>query len=627
MTDYAELAIKVDTTQLTKAKVEKLNMVAASKKLEATESSLAVTNRKLETTNKLLAASTDKVERETLQATSAQLAAKSAALQVDAANQKLALSNGRVAVSSGNATYKVGQLGLQAQDVAVQLESGTQASRVFVQQFGQIASVFGPAGAVVGAIGVTVGAIAGPLISTLFNSGEAAEELVEKIKGLSDEYKNLTAAQAEFLSRQIAPELEEEIQKRDEATKKVQDYTKWLQVAQKNLDELNAGLQRQGNSDQAELVAARQKKLTDNIEDLNKRLNEQQTIADTATNAIEKYNEVIADPTGSMKKREEGVKAIISALGDELAAITMSESALLNRQLTQSNATNEEIAAAEAIRKTIEAEKDKIRVQQQNATLEESLSRIEYQQADPATRAAIAFERRNQVIQDANERLNLSEQRYNQLRTDNALKLQADLVAAEKRTQDQKSQILTDGQQAALSASGQLFGNLAAIAKEGGEKQFQEYKNLASAQAAISAALAITNVLSTPGIPYPLAVGLAASMGALTAVQIAKIQGQEYSARVGGGQVQAGGQYLVGENGPELLQMGRQGGNITPNHAMGSEGKSQTVQQIFNISPGLSGLVQAEIQRAIPLMAKVAVSSVSGDIRRGGSTAKAVGIR
>jgi phage-related minor tail protein len=39
--------------------------------------------------------------------------------------------------------------------------------------------------------------------------------------------------------------------------------------------------------------------------------------------------------------------------------------------------------------------------------------------------------------------------------------------------------------------------------------------------------------------------------------------------RAMGGPVSAGGAYLVGENGPEVLQMGGAGGNVVPNHALG----------------------------------------------------------
>ena len=39
--------------------------------------------------------------------------------------------------------------------------------------------------------------------------------------------------------------------------------------------------------------------------------------------------------------------------------------------------------------------------------------------------------------------------------------------------------------------------------------------------------------------------------------------------RAAGGPVSAGGTYLVGENGPEILQMGATGGNVVPNNKLG----------------------------------------------------------
>ncbi len=42
--------------------------------------------------------------------------------------------------------------------------------------------------------------------------------------------------------------------------------------------------------------------------------------------------------------------------------------------------------------------------------------------------------------------------------------------------------------------------------------------------------------------------------------------------RASGGPVAAGGAYLVGERGPEILQMGSKGGNIIPNSAIGKGG-------------------------------------------------------
>jgi len=42
-----------------------------------------------------------------------------------------------------------------------------------------------------------------------------------------------------------------------------------------------------------------------------------------------------------------------------------------------------------------------------------------------------------------------------------------------------------------------------------------------------------------------------------------------FTKKAGGGSVAAGGAFLVGEKGPEILQMGSKGGNIIPNHALG----------------------------------------------------------
>lgn len=63
--------------------------------------------------------------------------------------------------------------------------------------------------------------------------------------------------------------------------------------------------------------------------------------------------------------------------------------------------------------------------------------------------------------------------------------------------------------------------------------------------------------------------------GGLGGVEIAdplkprKGKGRHHRKRAMGGPVDAGGTYLVGENGPELLHMGRGSGNVTPNHRMG----------------------------------------------------------
>jgi hypothetical protein len=43
---------------------------------------------------------------------------------------------------------------------------------------------------------------------------------------------------------------------------------------------------------------------------------------------------------------------------------------------------------------------------------------------------------------------------------------------------------------------------------------------------------------------------------------------RKQSGRASGGPTEAGETYIVGENGPEILQMGNRSGNVIPNHAL-----------------------------------------------------------
>lgn len=79
-----------------------------------------------------------------------------------------------------------GQLGHQVQDVAVQLQGGTDAMIVFGQQGGQIASVFGSGGAIIGAF-LAVGAA----LITLIKNSNAAAGSFKALKESSDKIAEL----------------------------------------------------------------------------------------------------------------------------------------------------------------------------------------------------------------------------------------------------------------------------------------------------------------------------------------------------------------------------------------------------------------------------------------------------
>ena len=84
-----------------------------------------------------------------------------------------------------------GNLGHQVQDVAVQLQMGTNTMRVFTQQGSQIAAAFGPTGAVVGAFLAVGGALAGALIPALIEGEKKMKDLKKAQEALSGTFKTV----------------------------------------------------------------------------------------------------------------------------------------------------------------------------------------------------------------------------------------------------------------------------------------------------------------------------------------------------------------------------------------------------------------------------------------------------
>ena len=123
-----------------------------------------------------------------------------------------------------------GQLGFQVQDIAVQLQSGTNAMIVFGQQGSQIAGAFGPGGAILGAV-IAVGAAVGTALVAHFSNGtEAAKDFKKEIDELTEGFDKLGDAARTVAIRDISEDIkkaEEEIQKTrdalEEANKALRD--------------------------------------------------------------------------------------------------------------------------------------------------------------------------------------------------------------------------------------------------------------------------------------------------------------------------------------------------------------------------------------------------------------------
>lgn len=81
-------------------------------------------------------------------------------------------------------------VGYQVQDFAVQVASGTGATRAFAQQFPQLASAFGPWGVAIG----TAAAVLVPLGAALLGAGEKAQTLDDQLEALEKSTDAMTAA-------------------------------------------------------------------------------------------------------------------------------------------------------------------------------------------------------------------------------------------------------------------------------------------------------------------------------------------------------------------------------------------------------------------------------------------------
>jgi len=139
MDQYANLKLKVDSTDVDEAERELNDLTKAGARAEKATDSLA--------------ASSKKFSKQTKQTT------------------------GNVRLMKGG----VQQLGFQVQDIAVQLQGGTNAMVVLGQQGSQIASLFGPAGAIAGAVLAIGAAVGGTLVKGIFDAKSATDTLEESL--------------------------------------------------------------------------------------------------------------------------------------------------------------------------------------------------------------------------------------------------------------------------------------------------------------------------------------------------------------------------------------------------------------------------------------------------------------
>lgn len=243
----------------------------------------------------------------------------------------------------------VGQLGFQVQDIAVQLQGGTNALTVFGQQGSQIAGIFGPGGAVVGAIIAVAAALGTAFLPALFDSSTATEELINKLKELV-KTTTLTRAQADVLiaaERDSVKEKKATIKAVDEEIAAIKSRILLGQNTIKNYD---------AESKTAKNLAQGQEALT---RELAEQVAQQQVLRseiDKSSKNINTYNALVGEEAVTATvEQTDAVKTLISTLTTQ-AAVT----GLTNRQTAlyvaqTNNATEADLAAINVAFDKIEA--------------------------------------------------------------------------------------------------------------------------------------------------------------------------------------------------------------------------------------------------------------------------------
>ena len=282
-------------------------------------------------------------------------------------------------------TNTTGQLSVQIQDVAVQLESGTDAVRVFAQQGPQIAAIFGPSGAAFGAI-LAVGAlIGGPFIRQIFAANDAISESQKKLKEFSGDLSDLSDAAKrsqivnltnEFIQTQktltsLKAEFEDAKQRLEDLT----DGSTGLLEATKEIVKGNVSLE-EAQKDAGEAVT----RTALAVENEQKKAQKLQTQLEVLTGKR-------AEETKEVLEKRENLVALVNAIDDEFNAIGKTAIELKVLEAARNNAGK---SLQEQIRRQLEAiEADEARVR----SLEEQARALEQ-----ATDALARFIERQEEI-------------------------------------------------------------------------------------------------------------------------------------------------------------------------------------------------------------------------------------
>ena len=629
-TEVATLTLKADTSDLTRAETALDGVTQSGKKTASAIEKLAKENRDLSVSARETKKQIEALNKEARESQARFNSLEKEFKQVKAANDSLSASlknakneNENFSNSSKKTSDSVrklrstaGQLGFQVQDIAVQLQSGTNAMIVFGQQGSQIAGAFGPGGAIVGAV-IAVGAAVGTALVAHFSNGtEAAKDFKKEIDELTEGFDKLGDAARTVAIRETF----EDIEKAEEKIQKTR-------VA---LEEANKALRDPAALEAANMLNPYVDLLVEaRIKQQNLALAEERQAA--ALEALQKKYDLIIgvrkEEDKDAKRRLEDITRYVERLKEQAATLGLNTIELARYKAVQMGANAEQLKSimlsAEAIKKyqeEVEAAKllaatkkrneaeDKARTKAREAdqsNLDRWFANFYKAEGKKADAEQASIDQRAVQIAESlmseEEQIRLSYERRSQTILDSTLltgqQVNEAMAALELERQDKlraiKDKSAAEDRERAAQTTTQLLAFEDVLMKGKSEKQKTAYRlavNLASAEKRQNAAKIVSDSYAAAMGAYKALAGIPIIGPALGAGAAALILGagvsyaaKSLTGRALGGQVRDGESYVVGERGPEVLTMNGGGGRIIPNDKLrGDSGK--TINQQANVT-------------------------------------------
>lgn len=241
--------------------------------------------------------------------------------------------------------------GYQMQDVAVQVQMGTNAMTIFSQQGSQLAAGFGPTGALIGAGIAFAGMLGSLLIPKVLDAGKNVEELTDKLKELA-KASGLTKEQAEVLVAGQRKLIKEYTKEHNELAKKARtmghlnetydQYAKRVTDTARITSRANGGMSSSISnialSEKAWIKEQEKSKLAQTT-----RIAQMQTLRTKiaeSKDAMVLFNSAIgSEGTDKLKKYRDENRKIIEGLQKQLETTVLTKSEILEREKATTLAT------------------------------------------------------------------------------------------------------------------------------------------------------------------------------------------------------------------------------------------------------------------------------------------------